>query len=107
MERNPHAAAALRVDAKRDHLGHRARGHPDGGLLSQERGDPCFEALGDCALAVVVDLVDRGRALGERQEGRARIAIARARASEDALAPRPDVSLIATLGHVETLRGTD
>jgi hypothetical protein len=95
------------VNAKRDLLRHRARGHPNGGLLSQERRDPRFEVLADGALAVVVDLLDRGRALGERQEGRPRIAVARAWASDDALASRPDLCLLATFSHVESVRGTD
>jgi hypothetical protein len=82
VERNPVGSAALRMEAKRDLLRHCARRHPDRGLLSEQLRDPPFEALGKTALAVVVDLVDRGRALGERQERGPRVAVARVRRAD-------------------------
>ena len=104
VEGNPVAPAALRMEAKRDLLRHRARRHPDRGFLSKELRDPRFEPLGKTAFTVVVDLVDRGRALGERQEGGARVAVTRVRRSDGTLASRPNGTLIATLSHPGSVR---
>lgn len=52
----------------------------------------------------MVDFLDRGRALGERQERGPRVAVARVRRSDGTLASRPDRTLIATLSHPGSVR---
>ena len=107
MERNPVGSAALRMEAKRDHCAIVPEGIQTAASFPSSAAIRASRRCGETALAVVVDLVDRGRALGERQERRPRVAVARVRRPTDALALRPDVSLIATLGHVESVRADD
>jgi membrane-associated protein len=105
MKRDPPVSAALRMEPERDLLRHRARRHPEGGLLPEQCGDAGLEALGERALPVMVDLVDSWRAFGEGEQRPARIALTRAWGPDDAPAFRPHISLVTTVGHPGRVRG--
>ena len=90
MERDHVATCSPRVHAERDLLRHRAARHPDRRLLGEQPRDAGLEPRDQIALAVPVGVPQLGRALGERDQRRPRVAVGRRRPDDETLAARPD-----------------